>query len=92
MAFTTDGQPRTEEKLAVQAFGPEAAEIIEVTADPGTPGRYTGRIVPPKTGDYRLRFQPEGAPPVEALLKALPGGEELRHPNINRPALALLAS
>jgi hypothetical protein len=92
MAFTAAGQPRGEEKLSVQVAGPDSAETIEVAADPNARGRYTGTFVPPRTGDYRLHFQADDARTVEAQMKVLAGGEELRHPNINRQALAVLAS
>jgi hypothetical protein len=92
MAFAADGLPRNEEKLAVQVLGGGTAEDVEVVADPNTPGRYTGKFVPARAGDYRLRFQAADAKPVEAQIRAMPGGEELRYPNINRPALALLAN
>ena len=40
-----------------------------------------------------MRFDPGGgAKPVEARIRVLVAPEELRHPNVNRPTMELLAS
>ena len=66
---------------------------LELTADPATKGRYTGKFTLKEPGEYRLAYEPGGAEaPVEARLQVRVAPEELRHPNVNRPALELLAS
>src|SRR5262249_41698830 len=41
---------------------------------------------------YRVTFEASGdSRPVEAKIRVQAGGEELRHPNVNRPTLELLA-
>jgi hypothetical protein len=95
MAFTPDGTPRGEPTLPVQITGSPAAapEVVSLTADPAVKGRYTGKYTPKDAGEYRLAYQPgAGAPPVEARVRVLTAAEELRQPNVNRPALELLAS
>jgi hypothetical protein len=89
-AYTADGTPRIEPKLAVRVLS-SSAQTVELAADPGTKGRYTGKFTPQATGDYRVVFD-TGSETVEAKLRAQVAAEELRHPNINRPTLELLAS
>lgn len=92
MAFAADGAPRTESKLRIRVQGDEKPESVELTADPTVKGRYTGKVTPKSMGDYRLTFEPGGAAePVEARLRVMDASEELRHPNVNRPALESLA-
>jgi hypothetical protein len=95
MAFTGDGTPRTEPTLTLGVTGGGAGaggEPVMMTADPATKGRYTGKFIPKTPGEYRLAFDPGGgAPAVEAKIRALVSTEELRQPNVNRPALELLA-
>jgi hypothetical protein len=93
MAFTTDGTPRTEPKLSVQAIGGNTASAVELTADPELKGRYTGRFPLTAVGDYRFTYTPEGnaATPIEAKVRVLTAPEELRHPGVNRREMQLLA-
>jgi hypothetical protein len=94
MAVTPDGAPRSEASLPVQVQGAAGeGQTLTVTADPAVKGRYTGKFTPAGTGDYRLAFDSGGgAKPVEARVRVLAVSEELRHPNVNRPALELLAN
>jgi hypothetical protein len=92
MAVAPDGTPRTEPTLPVQVTGGGAAERVELTADPASRGRYTGRFPLKTTGEYRVAFDPgAGAEPVTATLRVTTAPEELRHPGVNRPTLELLA-
>jgi hypothetical protein len=92
MAIGADGAPRTDRTLTVQLTGQGAASTIEVTADPATKGRYTGKFTLKDPGEYRLAYEPGGgAAAVEAKIRVMDAPEELRHPNVNRPALELLA-
>ncbi len=93
MAIGTDGTPRTERTLSIQLSGVGTPGSLELTADPATKGRYTGRFTPQSMGDYLLSYNPgDGTPAVEAKLRVMAAPEEMRHPNVNRPALDLLAS
>ncbi|HEY7425242.1 MAG TPA: hypothetical protein VH682_13505, partial [Gemmataceae bacterium] len=88
MAFASDGSPHTEDTQAVQIQGGGSATTVELTADPAVKGRYVGKFTPARTGDYRVAFNPAGASdPVEARLRVTTAPEELRQPNVNRPAL-----
>jgi hypothetical protein len=91
-AFWADGSPRSESRLPVQIEGPGAPQLVEVVADPVTKGRYTAPFVPAKPGEYRLRFSDGTLEPAEARMRAQDAPEELRHPNVNRPALEVLAT
>jgi hypothetical protein len=92
MALTADGAPRTEGILPVRVAGGGAAATVEVTADPNTKGRYTGKYLLQQAGEYKFTYAPgAGADAVEARLRVVVAPEELRHPNVNRPALQLLA-
>jgi hypothetical protein len=90
LAVTPDGTPRIEPKLGVRILG-TTAQTVELTADPATKGRYLGRFTPQSTGDYRVVFD-TSFEPVEAKLRVQVAPEELRHPNVNRPTLELLAN
>jgi hypothetical protein len=94
MAIGPDGQPRTEPALAVQVERPgRATDTVTVSADHSTTGRYTGKQTLNEPGEYRVSYQPGGsAPPVAALIRVTTASEELRHPNVNRPALESLAA
>jgi hypothetical protein len=91
MAFTADGSPRTDPLLPVRVSGGGSADVLQLSADPATKGRYTGKFPLPTAGEYRVVYEPAGGDPVEAKLRVLDVSEELRHPNVNRPALELLA-
>jgi hypothetical protein len=92
MAVETDGTPRTDPKVAVQVLGGSGVNTLELTADPTVKGRYTGTFPLREVGEYRVTYAPGGgAPPVEAKVRVASASEELRHPNVNRPALELLA-
>ncbi len=96
MALGPDGTPRGEPALPVRVSGAgwaTAAETVSLAADPNVKGRYTGKYSPKSAGEYRVAFDPgAGEPPVEAKIRVLPATEELRHPNVNRPALELVAA
>src|SRR5262249_60254195 len=86
MAFAADGSPRTEATLPVRVLGGDAADTLELTADPATRGRYTGTFTLQNVGEYRVLYEPGGgAEPAEARVRGLVSPEELRHPNVNRP-------
>src|SRR6202022_4000823 len=92
MAVDANGSPRTDARLAVRVTGNGAANTVELVADQAIKGRYTGKFTPRQTGEYRAVFEPgAGAQPVEARIRVLQSAEELRHPNVNRPAMELLA-
>jgi hypothetical protein len=92
MAVTPDGTPRTDPKLAVQVLSGGGVNALELTADATVKGRYTGTFPLREVGEYRVTYAPGGeAPPVEAKVRVTSASEELRHPNVNRPALELLA-
>jgi len=93
MAIAPGGEPRAERVLPVIVTGGGGTPApLELTADPATKGRYTGKFTLKETGEYRLAYDPGGGePPVEARLQVRIAPEELRHPNVNRPALEQLA-
>jgi hypothetical protein len=91
MAFTAEGAPRTEPSQVVQVQGGAEPRAVELGADPSVPGRYAGKFTPATAGEYRIVWA-GGPEPVEARLRASVAPEELRHPNVNRPALQTLAA
>jgi hypothetical protein len=92
MAFTPDGSPRTDPRLPVRVTGGDATNTVDLVADQATKGRYTGKVTLEKAGEYRIGYESGGGPPVEAKIRVMVAPEEMRHPNVNRPALELLAS
>jgi hypothetical protein len=93
MAYGADGSPRTEPALAVRVVGGGSADTLKLAADTATKGRYTGKFPLPAIGEYRVTYEPgRGTEPIEAKLRVVDAPEELRHPNVNRPALELFAS
>jgi hypothetical protein len=92
MAFTPDGSPRTDSRLPVRVTGGDATNTVDLVADQATKGRYTGKVTLEKAGEYRIAYESGGGPPVEAKIRVMVAPEEMRHPNVNRPALELLAS
>jgi hypothetical protein len=92
MAIGADRQPRTERTLDVQLAGQAAIDTIEVAADPGTKGRYTGKFIVKEAGEYRLKYDGgAGGSSAEAKIRVAPPSEELRHPQVDRGALQALA-
>jgi hypothetical protein len=92
MAFDKEGAPLTARTQKVQVVSGGAVATVEVLADPTTKGRYTGKHKVETPGEYRLTFAPGGGTePAEAKIRVLAPAEELRFPNVNRPALKLLA-
>jgi hypothetical protein len=92
MAYGPDGSPRTEPAQSVRIVGPGSADLVQLAADSATKGRYTGKFPLSAAGEYRVTYEPgRPAEPIEARLRVLDASEELRHPNVNRPALELLA-
>jgi hypothetical protein len=93
MAFNPDGSPLTDASVGVQVQGGGSATSVEMTADPAVKGRFTGKFTPTAAGEYRVAYTPGGQlEPVEARLRVSVAPEELRQPNVNRPALELLAN
>jgi hypothetical protein len=88
------GEPLTDARVAVQIETPDGTPAqVDLAADSQQPGRYTGRFVPTLAGDYAAIFDPgSGADRAEARIKVLPSTTELRRPNLNRVALAGLAT
>jgi hypothetical protein len=92
MAFTPDGSPRTDGRLAVQVSGAGDAKTLELIADEGVKGRYIGAYTPQKAGQYKIAFSPGGAAvPVEAQFRVMVAPEEMRHPHVDRDALQRIA-
>jgi hypothetical protein len=92
-AVTAGGSPLTAETASVQIQGAGAANTVELTADPVVKGRYAGRFTPTAAAEYRLSYTAPGQSElVEARLRVAVAPEELRQPNINRPALEQLAT
>ena len=93
MAFGADGTPRADAVLPVRVVSGSEAAVAEMTADPGTKGRYTGKFKLPAVGEYRFLYEPsDGAKAAEARVRVLASIEEMRHPNVNRIALDRIAS
>lgn len=93
LAFAEDGSPRTDPALVIQVQGGGSANTLELAADPAVKGRYTGKFTPPAPGEYRLSYEIPGVKePLEARVRVAVAPEELRQPNVNRPALERLAS
>jgi hypothetical protein len=93
MAFAADGTPRTDPKLIVSITRAGESQALSLDAAPTTKGRYTGRFTPKAEGIHKIQFDPGGGQdPVEAEIRVSIAPEELRRPNLDRPALELLAS
>ena len=89
MAMDGAGLPRLERTLAIQLNGKAAPETVELTADPATKGRYTGKFAVQEPGEYGLSYAPGGGgSPAEARIRVTAANEELRHPSVDRSALA----
>jgi len=90
----TAGEPLTDPRVVVQIDTPDGTPTqVDLALDKQQPGRYTGRFVPTLSGDYTATFDPgQGADRAEARIKVLPSTTELRRPNLNRVALAGLAT
>ncbi len=91
MAFSAGGEPVKMPTREITLLGPGERQTIELTADKAREGRYTGRFTPNTPGIHRLVFEAPDAESVEATLQVLISPEEFRHPNVNRPALELIA-
>src|SRR5206468_3003737 len=91
-AVGVDKGPSQAADHAIDIKGPEGAlERLAVKADQRSPGRYRARTRFTQPGYFELSFS--GAPncsSAELNLPVLASVEELRHPNINRKALAML--
>src|SRR5262249_9692577 len=82
-----EGAPRTESSLRVRVPG-LPKDGLDLTSDPAVKGRYLGHFTPSKAGDWQITFDPGGRQlPLEARVKVRGAAEELRDPNVNRPAL-----
>ncbi len=93
LAIGPDGSPRAEDVLPVRLSVGGTTSTLELSADPANRGRYAGRFTPKEPGEYRLAYDPGGgAKAVEARMRVVVAPEELRHPNVNRPALEALAN
>lgn len=89
LAIKPDGAPRTEPSITLRVEhdgGP--ADTVELVADKALPGRYTGKYVPAEKGSYRFAYEHGGGEKVEAQMHVRASTEELRHPNVDRDALA----
>ena len=91
MAFSPSGTPVKMPSREVTLLGPGERQTIELTEDKAREGRYVGTFTPDTPGIHRLVYEATGAEPVEATLQVLMSPEEFRHPNVNRPALELIA-
>ena len=91
MAFSPDGTAVKMPKREITLLGPGERQTVELTEDKAREGRYFGTFTPEKPGIHRLVYEATGAEPVEAILQVLMSPEEFRHPNVNRPALELIA-
>lgn len=82
---------RTPSELPTQTInfsGPDKQTTLVLEAEPSTPGRFVGRYRIPAIGDFRFHFAADNA---EARMHVLASVEEMRHPNVNRTALRMLA-
>src|SRR5262249_21421802 len=92
MAYDQNGAPRGDPTIAVQIQAPGGGKTLTLNADPAMKGRYTGKHLLEKAGEYRVTWTGEGSGPVEAKLRVLLAPEELRQPNVNMPTLELLGA
>jgi hypothetical protein len=91
-AFDEHGAPRHARSIKVGVVCGNTARAMALDADASAKGRYSGGFTPDAAGDWRVTFDPEdGSESVSARIRVLPATEELRHPDINRAALSLLA-
>ena len=91
MAFSPNGTPVKMPTRQITLLGPSERQTIELTEDKAREGRYIGTFTPNMAGVHRLVYDPPDVEPVEATLQVLTSPEEFRHPNVNRPALELIA-
>jgi len=92
-AVNTDGSPVALPTAAVQIQGAGQGSTLDLTADPVVKGRYVGHFTPPTAAEYRISYTAAGQTDlVEARLRVSVAPEELRNPNVNRPALEQLAT
>ena len=91
MAFKSDGSPIKMPTREITLLGPGERQTFELTADKAREGRYVGKFTPSTPGIHRLVYEASDAESVEATLQVLTSPEEFRHPNVNRPALELIA-
>src|SRR5262245_48748258 len=92
MAFTAGGAPVQSPTQTITVSGPGIDKTETLHADANTKGRYTGKLTLPALGDYVFTYSPGGGQePAEARLRVLAAPEEMRYPNVNRPALKTLA-
>ena len=63
MAIGPDGRPADRARCSPSSSWAAAAcaGTLELTADPATKGRYTGKFTLKETGEYRLAYEPGGA-------------------------------
>jgi hypothetical protein len=92
-AVNAEGSPLTAATATVQIQGGGTANTVELTSDPMVKGRYLGRFTPATAAEYRISYTAPGqADLVEARLRVSATSEEMRQPNVNRPALEQLAT
>jgi hypothetical protein len=92
MAIGAGQQLRAEPSLAIQLASKSASETIQLTADPATKGRFTGKFLVKEPGEYTLKYEPgAGGSGAEARFRVVSASEELRHPSVDRAALESLA-
>ena len=93
LAFGAGGAPHAEKILSLNLTGPEKPQKVNVEADGAIKGRYTGRFTPKVAGNYRLAYEPGGGEEsVEAKVRVITTGDEMRHPNLNRTALESISN
>ncbi len=93
MAMDAAGLPRPERTLAIQLTRQGRARDHRARRRPGDQGPLHGQAHRQEPGEYRLTYDPGGGgSPAEARIRVTAATEELRHPNVNRPALESLAA
>jgi hypothetical protein len=86
-AFTDAGTPIVQDKLDVEITGPGLQKTLSLAPEASEKGRYVAHYEFPAVGDFRVAY---GAVETNFGVKRSP--EELRHPNVNRAKLRLLAT
>ena len=92
LAFAADGSPRRERSLTVSVRTGDKVRLVNLAADQTRRGRFTGTYAQDEAGEARIKFSPDSqTASVAARLRVVAGAEEMRHPNVNRATLNLLA-
>ena len=91
-AFTPDGSPKLDAVQTVRVLADGKARPLELVADPAVRGHYTGRFLLEQPGEVVVAYDAGPGETIEGRVRVLPSVEELRHPNVDRATLELLAS